>query len=102
MNIITNNLLDEKKNIKFTCNNLIKENEIKVNMTIHYLSYCNDNIYFKDSNDQTKKYFIKNGYELILDDKFILNMYYASHNMYFFLDKNNKIKSIGRSTYVNR
>jgi hypothetical protein len=110
INFFTKVLLKEYSNIKNLSNSLIKEKEIKYDdifnySNIYYLSYCNEHIYFKTIlsdtthdiepyNDIISKININDPYNLIFDNTSI-NMNYASHNMYFFLDKENKIKAIG-------
>lgn len=102
MNLITKKKIINKKNVLLKSNLLKKENDILLSINMGYSSYSNDYIYFKkfygsDSlyDDETRRFNLNNPYEPVLDNDFILKMDTASHNMYFFNDKNGDIKSIG-------
>lgn len=86
-------------------NTIIKSNILKLNKSINldkkigYLSICENYIYCKTidkSNiEKTIRYDISDPLNPLKDNEFLIDYQIASHNMYFFKDKNNIIKSIG-------
>lgn len=98
---LTADILLEQKNIKNKINNLVKVNTINYKNNLGYLSIVNNFIYFKqiDVNNTTKRFNISNPLEPIEDISFGKNYGIASHNMYFFNDKQGKVKAIGGQHY---
>jgi hypothetical protein len=109
MIILNYEIIFDQKNIIINANKLnyiktidnIKDN----NFEFGYFSVVNNYIYYKNSNnnlrntsyltDTTLRYKIETPLELIKDISFCKNYGLASHNMYFFKDKQEKIKAIG-------
>ena len=80
------------------------EKSIKLDNNITYMSIVDNYIYCRIPNndyelnhyeDLTSRINIINPLELYFDNDFKINIEVASHNMYFFKDKENNIKSIG-------
>lgn len=107
MIIITEEILIEENNTAIHSNVLNHEKTIKNMDKIYYMSLVDDNIYYKicletkniPNNEITCKFNILdplNPYQVL---SFNNNYGLASHNMYFFKDKENKTKAIGGQHY---
>ena len=47
MIFFTKKIINQSNNIKFVCNKIKKEREQNINLSIWYLSFCDNYIYFK-------------------------------------------------------
>jgi len=100
--ILTPDILFDKINITYKTNNLEKVKTIKYNSDFGYLSVVNNYIYLKkmkEKSETTSRLKIINPLELVEDIEYEKKHGIASHNMYFFKDKQNKVKAIGGQHY---
>ena len=102
MIIFIEELLENYKNIKIGSCSFKEEKKIKTGMVIGYMSIVDNFLYFrigvKGANPDIEKqcrYNISNPLNPVLDNSLNIRNYVASHNLYFFKDKNNMKKCIG-------
>ncbi len=95
MELLQLNIIKDYENIIFKANNLTFDNSINIHKSIDYpFLFKNNNknyLYYRDNNDPTaiigevtKRFEIIDINNVKDDKKYLLNMYYASHNFRFF------------------
>jgi hypothetical protein len=106
MIILTSENIIDSKNIKIIAEKINYSKTININKELHYLSLNNNYIYCKTintdiipNNEKTIRFNISNPLEPIEDISFGKSYGVASHNMYFFKDKQGKTKAIGGQHY---
>ena len=99
-------LINSSHNFSIKANTLKFEKKIDINHNIYYLSVCDNNIYckminnnMKPDNETTIRFNVSDPYNPVIDDTFSTSYGIASHNMYFFKDKYNNIKTLGGQHY---
>lgn len=106
MELIHENIILSSENIMFNINELKFEKEIFVNKILGYssITYYNNlyYIYYREDNNKyekpdhetTKRYIIKDVFDLIDDEEFNINLGIASHNFRLF-NLNNNLYAVG-------
>jgi len=102
MIIFVDNYLEILDNVIFNSCNFVQEKKIKTGHKIGYMSILDNFLYFRTPSsgiqmdcEKTKRYDISDPLNPVISNDFEVKNYVASHNLYFFKDKQNNIKCIG-------